>query len=84
MDSMDMGGMMSERDMSRLGDVTGAEFDRMWLTMMVQHHRGAVAKAKTELRDGQIEDAKQLARAIVDAQSKEIAMMNALLEKFAG
>lgn len=83
MDSMDMGGMMSEQDMSRLGDATGAEFDRMWLTMMVRHHRGAVAMAKTELRDGQNEDAKQLARAIVDGQSEEIATMNALLETLA-
>lgn len=84
MDSMDMGGMMSEQDMSRLENATGAEFDRMWLTMMVQHHRGAVAMAKTELREGQNEDAKQLARAVVDAQSKEIATMSALLETLAG
>lgn len=84
MDSMDMDGLMSEQDMSRLEGATGAEFDRLWLTMMVEHHRGAVAMARAELRDGRNEDAKQLARSIVDSQSREIAVMDGLLATLAG
>ncbi|WP_308203815.1 DUF305 domain-containing protein [Frankia gtarii] len=46
------GGMMSENDMTSLTNYSGAAFDRMFLEMMIQHHRGAVEMAQTELRDG--------------------------------
>lgn len=84
MDGMDMGGMVSEQDMGRLSSAAGAEFDRMWLTMMVAHHRGAVAMATTELGAGESMDAKTLAQAIIDGQNKEIATMTALLKRLKG
>lgn len=80
MGGMDMTGMMTEQDMTRLGNTAGAEIDGLWLTMMVRHHRGAVTQAKVELRDGQNADAKALAEAIISGQTKEIAMMTALLK----
>ncbi|GAA2814926.1 DUF305 domain-containing protein [Saccharopolyspora taberi] len=75
----DMGGMMSADDMAALERAQGPEFDRMWLQMMVEHHRGAVEMAGTELRDGQHAEAKAMARQIVDSQQAEIDEMNALL-----
>ena len=79
MDDMDMSGMMSEQEMTRLEESTGTEFDRMWLTMMVEHHEGAVAMSKIELRDGQNADAEALAQDIIAGQGKEIATMTRLL-----
>ena len=81
----DMGGMgddasmMSDEDMESLGGAQGAAFDEMFLTMMIEHHRGAIDMAETELADGAYEPAKQLARAIVDAQQAEIDEMTQLL-----
>ena len=77
---MNMGtGMMSEAQMNQLRGATGADFDRMFLTMMVEHHQGAVAMSRTELDKGRYGPAKQLAQAITDAQQKEIAEMQGLL-----
>lgn len=74
-----MNGMMSDADMSALRGAKGAEFDTMWLTLMTEHHTGAIAMAQTEQANGQDPDALALAQAIVTAQQAEIAEMSALL-----
>lgn len=74
-----MSGMMSDDQMSALAAATGADFDRMWLEMMIEHHQGAVEMAETEIADGQAAEAKELARDIVDAQKAEITEMQGLL-----
>ena len=43
------GGMMSEEDMASLKAAKGPEFNRMWLQMMIEHHRGAVTMAQDVL-----------------------------------
>ena len=75
-----MGGMMSEQDMTALGEASGSQFDRMWLEMMTAHHEGAVEMARTELAQGSYPQAKDLAQAIIDSQSKEITEMSVLLK----
>ena len=84
MGGMDMGsggmtGMMSQEDMDMLSTANGAEFDSMWLTMMIEHHKGAIEMAQIELADGSNPDAKELASTIVDAQQSEISTMESLL-----
>lgn len=84
MGGMDMGsggmtGMMSQEDMDMLSAANGAEFDSMWLTMMIEHHTGAIEMAQIELADGSNADAKELASTIVDAQQSEISTMESLL-----
>jgi uncharacterized protein (DUF305 family) len=74
-------GMMSGADMSKLMKASGADFDRMFLTMMTKHHQGAVAMAKTELAKGKDKDAKALAQSIQESQTKEITEMGSLLTK---
>lgn len=78
----DMGGM--NMDMSDLEAASGAEFDRMWLEMMTEHHRGAVDMAETEIADGQNADAIALAEQIVESQSAEIDEMKTLLTELGG
>ncbi len=58
---------------------TGDGFDKMWLTMMIAHHEGAVEMAKSVKGTGSDVDAKQLADRIISAQRDEITEMNGLL-----
>jgi uncharacterized protein (DUF305 family) len=74
-----MPGMMSDDDMKKLEAAKGADFDKMWLDMMIKHHQGAVEMAKTELSKGSNADAKALAQKIIDAQQAEITEMQGLL-----
>jgi uncharacterized protein (DUF305 family) len=74
-----MPGMMTEEEMTGLGKATGAAFDRMWVQMMIKHHQGAVAMAKTEQTSGQSTTAIALAKQIETGQTAEIATMQKLL-----
>ena len=75
----DMPGMMSADDMQALEDASDAEFQAMWLDMMVEHHEGAVEMAKTEIDDGEYKPAVDLAKSIVTSQTGEIETMKGLL-----
>jgi uncharacterized protein (DUF305 family) len=79
MDMTSMPGMMSATEMADLGKLSGAEFDRQFLTMMTKHHQGAVQMATTELSQGQYPAAKSLAQSIIKSQTAEIARMKTLL-----
>ncbi|MFI7387358.1 DUF305 domain-containing protein [Streptomyces sp. NPDC049813] len=82
MDGMDgMDGMMTSKDMGRLKKVSGKAFDTAFLTMMVQHHEGAVAMARSEKAAGAFPAAKKLADSVITSQTAEITRMNALLGK---
>ncbi|MEU5260093.1 DUF305 domain-containing protein [Amycolatopsis sp. NPDC021455] len=76
-----MPGMMSAEDMQKLGEAKGAEFDKMWLDMMIKHHQGAIDMAKTELGKGASTEAKTLAQKIIDAQQGEITEMQGMPSK---
>ena len=81
MSGMDMGedGMMSEDEMAALKAATGPAAAKMFLEQMIEHHKGAIQMAETELQDGKNADAKKLAQAVVDTQSAEITTMQELL-----
>lgn len=80
---MDMEGM-SEEDMTALDSTSGADFDRMFLEMMIPHHQGAVDMAETEIADGSNADAVDMAREIVESQTAEIEEMQTLLTELGG
>jgi uncharacterized protein (DUF305 family) len=71
-------GMMGNEDMQQLEQATGVDFDRMWVQMMIEHHQGAVATAKTEVEQGGNADAKALAKTIAETQEAEITEMQAI------
>ncbi|MEV4043763.1 DUF305 domain-containing protein [Streptomyces sp. NPDC049744] len=76
-----MPGMMDGQDMAELERASGRAFDTMFLTMMVEHHEGAVEMAGTEKAKGRYAPAKALADDIITAQNAEITEMNKLLGK---
>lgn len=73
-------GMMTQEQMNMLKEASGADFDRMFLEMMVDHHEGAIEMAETELKDGRNSEVKEMAQAIVDAQTAEIEQIKKMLD----
>ncbi|WP_369054267.1 DUF305 domain-containing protein [Kineococcus terrestris] len=78
-DHSSMPGMMTPEQMTQLREASGAEFDRMFLEMMVEHHEGAVEMAETQLREGTNPQALVLAEEIGTSQTAEIEEMRQLL-----
>jgi uncharacterized protein (DUF305 family) len=81
MSSMDSGmpGMMSAEDMAHLRNASDAEFQDMWLQMMIEHHEGAIEMARVEAADGTYPGAISLARSITTSQAAEIEQIKQLL-----
>lgn len=79
-DMAGMDGMMTVEEMDELGTMTGADFDRMWMEMMIRHHEGAIEMAETVKADGSDPEVLALADAVIAAQQAEIAEMQALLD----
>ncbi|MEV5575754.1 DUF305 domain-containing protein [Spirillospora sp. NPDC052269] len=76
----DRGGMMSAKQMADYGKASGKDLDEQFLTLMVDHHKGAVTMAEDEQKNGVSPDAKALAGAIIKSQQAEIAEMGDLLK----
>ena len=80
MDHSDMmSGMLSADDIKKLSSLRGVEFDRAWMTGMIEHHEGAIEMAKDVLKDGKDTAVKALAQLITTAQDSEILEMKKLL-----
>lgn len=78
-----MPGMVTPEQLAELGGTHGADFDRLFLTLMIQHHRGAVAMVLDLLDiDGSVQDPAtfKLASDIHVDQTTEIARMETLLD----
>ena len=74
-----MPGMMSADEMDALAELTGADFDRVWLEMMIAHHEGAIEQASAVTENGSNADLIALAAEITTTQQAEIDEMKALL-----
>ena len=70
---------MSDAEMDMVQQAEDADFDRVFLDMMIKHHQGAIDMSKTELQQGENADAKNLAQQIIDKQQTEITEMQGLL-----
>jgi uncharacterized protein (DUF305 family) len=75
-----MPGMVSEEDLAALEDAPEQEFEDLFLTLMIEHHEGAVTMAEEQVSAGEDPDAVALAEQIVAAQRAEIKEMQALLD----
>ncbi|WP_230984848.1 DUF305 domain-containing protein [Microbispora oryzae] len=76
-----MPGMQSAAKIAALAKASGGAFDRMFITMMIEHHKGAVALARSERNGGAFDGTKAMADSIATTGAAEIAEMKAYLAK---
>jgi len=77
-----MPGMLTAAQMQQLDQARGPDFDRLFLTFMIQHHRGAVSMVKDLFgTNGAAQDEKvfKFANDVNVDQSTEIARMERML-----
>lgn len=72
-----MGMGMGMEDVASLK--TADPFDRAFIEMMLPHHQSAVEMAQVELDKGENSELKDLAEAIIEAQTREIGEMREAL-----
>jgi uncharacterized protein (DUF305 family) len=81
--AMLMPGMLTDEQLARLDSARGADFDRLFLTDMIQHHRGALTMVRALIdapraaRDGLLF---QVASDISADQTVEIDRMTRMLD----
>ncbi len=79
-----MPGMLTPAQMDALGKARGAEFDRLFLTGMIQHHGGALVMVKNLFDTpgaGQVADLFDFATDVDNSQRAEIRIMQNLLKE---
>ncbi|QJW35442.1 DUF305 domain-containing protein [Cellulosimicrobium protaetiae] len=72
-------GMLSDEQLAALESANGAEFDRLFLEGMIQHHEGALAMTDVVLVEGQDLFANEIAAETASGQGGEIERMRDLL-----
>ena len=81
---MMMPGMLSPKQMSDLADAKGSEFDRLFLTGMIQHHIGALVMVKDLFNTagaGQDAELFNFATDVDSGQRAEIRIMETMRDK---
>jgi uncharacterized protein (DUF305 family) len=78
-----MPGMLTDAQLAGLDSARGAAFDRLFLTLMIQHHAGAIEMVRTLFASpgaGQDPLVFRFASDVVADQTAEIARMRSLLD----
>ncbi|ACU36005.1 DUF305 domain-containing protein [Actinosynnema pretiosum subsp. pretiosum] len=73
-----MPGMATERQLAELAAAKGADFDRLFVRLMVAHHEGALEMALEQLSEGTDVRVEEMANDVVATQSVEIERMRAI------
>lgn len=76
-----MPGMATEAEVARLAAATGPEADRLFLTLMIRHHQGAIAMVDEHLRGAVDERVQETADDISVTQTKQIGQMQEMLDR---
>lgn len=76
-----VGGVDQQAAMNALQKLDGTAFDKKFLSLMVAHHREALAMAARQVAEGQNAATIELARFIIAARQSEITEMQTLLGK---
>ena len=83
MDSSTMAGMASEEQLAGLVSLDSPEFDILFLQLMIEHHKGALAMVQM-IDNSTNPEAVALAQEISSTQNAEIDEMTALLRVLSG
>ena len=70
-----MPGMASDEELERLGQLSGDEADRLFVTLMTAHHEGGIEMADFAAANAESTEVRNMARSMADAQRGEIIEM---------
>ncbi|MFF2193064.1 DUF305 domain-containing protein [Streptomyces sp. NPDC058157] len=73
-----MPGMATEQQLRELTQARGADFDRLFLSLMTAHHEGALKMAGEALAQGNNGAVEEMANEVVAVQSAEVHRMRAM------
>lgn len=77
--------MKAMQDMhQKMMSANDADPDRAWALKMIEHHRGGVSMSEAVLKHGDDAEIKRMAQKTADEQRKEIAELQAWLDKHGG
>lgn len=77
--------MKGMQDMhQKMMSANDADPDRAWALKMIEHHRGGVTMSEAVLKHGDDAEIKRMAQKTADEQRKEIAELQAWLDKHGG
>ncbi|ASU79702.1 DUF305 domain-containing protein [Actinopolyspora erythraea] len=79
-DLLERMGMATRKEMDRLATLSGAEFDRMFLDLMIPHHDGAVAMLRDVILNGSDQELNQMSQDMMSTQKAQIAIMRDMRE----
>lgn len=74
-----MPGMATPAQLDALRAASGVEAERLFLRLMIDHHRGGVAMADAAVAEATRPEVRQLASAIASAQTSEIKLLESML-----
>lgn len=72
---------MADDHLQKLKDAKDSDFDKIFLKLMIQHHRGAVDMSEAVVKKTTKPELKELAQKIIIAQKEEIHHMEAMLKE---
>jgi uncharacterized protein (DUF305 family) len=81
---MAMPGVVSQEELNQLGEAGAGAVERVYLTLMIKHHQGAVEMADYASRYASTPQIQYFAAAISFHQQEEIRGMTKLLNQFSG
>lgn len=74
-----MPGMATPQQLDGLRAASGVDAERIFLRLMVDHHRGGVAMADAAVARARTPEVRQLAAAIASSQTSEITLLQSML-----
>ncbi|NAZ85020.1 DUF305 domain-containing protein [Kineococcus indalonis] len=79
-DAAEMPGAVTPAQLQQLADARGAEFDELFLQLMIPHHEGALVMAREALVEGTDVRVQELAAEVDATQRVEVERMRELLK----
>jgi uncharacterized protein (DUF305 family) len=76
-----MPGMATQDEIAKLEKASGAEFDKLFLELMIRHHLGGVHMIDSALDQSDDADVKWIASAMKTSQQSEVTSLQQLLTK---
>ncbi len=74
----------TQSDLDHLKSLSGKEFEVEWMSMMIEHHQGAIDMSKLAATRAMHQEVKDVAQNIINAQTTEITEMTRWLQQWYG